>query len=107
MEPIVLVHGGAGDIPDSRVPLKLTGVKKLRLWVTKFSKTVEAWWTPSKKLSNRWKTMRPSTLVKHWSAQPPQLIPLMCRLRFRPKFRTEMWKWTRLFMIGATLNSGP
>jgi beta-aspartyl-peptidase (threonine type) len=28
MEPIVLVHGGAGDIPDSRVPLKLTGVKK-------------------------------------------------------------------------------
>ncbi|RZC32973.1 Asparaginase 2 domain containing protein [Asbolus verrucosus] len=28
MEPIVLVHGGAGDIPDSRVPLKLNGVKK-------------------------------------------------------------------------------
>lgn len=28
MEPIVLVHGGAGDIPDSRVALKITGVKK-------------------------------------------------------------------------------
>ncbi|XP_063916766.1 isoaspartyl peptidase/L-asparaginase-like [Zophobas morio] len=28
MEPIVLVHGGAGDIPDSRVPLKIAGVKK-------------------------------------------------------------------------------
>ena len=24
----VLVHGGAGDIPDSRVPLKIQGVKK-------------------------------------------------------------------------------
>ncbi|XP_044253305.1 isoaspartyl peptidase/L-asparaginase isoform X2 [Tribolium madens] len=28
MEPIVLVHGGAGDIPDSRVSLKIAGVKK-------------------------------------------------------------------------------
>ncbi|XP_031352870.1 probable isoaspartyl peptidase/L-asparaginase GA20639 isoform X1 [Photinus pyralis] len=28
MEPIVLVHGGAGDIPASRVPLKLSGCKK-------------------------------------------------------------------------------
>ena len=25
---IVLVHGGAGDIPDSRIPLKLQGVKE-------------------------------------------------------------------------------
>lgn len=27
MEPIVLVHGGAGDIVDSRVPGKIAGVK--------------------------------------------------------------------------------
>lgn len=27
MEPIVLVHGGAGDIPESRVPGKMKGVK--------------------------------------------------------------------------------
>lgn len=26
--PVVLVHGGAGDIPDVRVPLKLAGVKR-------------------------------------------------------------------------------
>lgn len=31
MEPIVLVHGGAGDIPDQRVPLKIAGVKKSAL----------------------------------------------------------------------------
>lgn len=28
MEPIILVHGGAGDIPDERIPAKLAGVKK-------------------------------------------------------------------------------
>nr|CAI5839900.1 unnamed protein product [Callosobruchus analis] len=28
MEPILLVHGGAGDIPDERVPTKLSGMKK-------------------------------------------------------------------------------
>lgn len=28
IEPVLLVHGGAGDIPESRVPLKLTGVRK-------------------------------------------------------------------------------
>lgn len=28
MEPIVLVHGGAGDIPDSRVNGKISGVKE-------------------------------------------------------------------------------
>jgi beta-aspartyl-peptidase (threonine type) len=28
IEPIILLHGGAGDIPDSRVPLKLAGLKK-------------------------------------------------------------------------------
>lgn len=27
MEPIVLVHGGAGDIPDSRIAMKTIGVK--------------------------------------------------------------------------------
>lgn len=27
MEPIVLVHGGAGEIPDSRVQLKIVGCK--------------------------------------------------------------------------------
>lgn len=26
--PVVLVHGGAGDIPDENVPLKLAGVRK-------------------------------------------------------------------------------
>ncbi len=28
IKPIVLVHGGAGDIPESRVPLKLDGVRR-------------------------------------------------------------------------------
>ena len=28
IEPIVLVHGGAGDIPEWRVPLKLDGVQR-------------------------------------------------------------------------------
>lgn len=28
MEPIIIVHGGAGDIPDIRVPLKIAGVKE-------------------------------------------------------------------------------
>lgn len=28
IEPVVLVHGGAGDIPESRVQGKLTGVRK-------------------------------------------------------------------------------
>lgn len=28
MEPILLVHGGAGNIPNERVPGKLTGCKK-------------------------------------------------------------------------------
>lgn len=28
IEPVLLVHGGAGDIPDWRVPLKLIGVRK-------------------------------------------------------------------------------
>ena len=28
IEPVVLVHGGAGDIPDSRVAPKLTGVRR-------------------------------------------------------------------------------
>lgn len=28
MEPILIVHGGAGDIPKSRVEGKLVGVKK-------------------------------------------------------------------------------
>lgn len=28
IQPIVLVHGGAGDIPDSRVPNKLDGVRR-------------------------------------------------------------------------------
>lgn len=28
MEPIILVHGGAGDIPDIRVPLKIGGVRE-------------------------------------------------------------------------------
>lgn len=28
MQPIVLVHGGAGEIPDHRVAVKLEGVKK-------------------------------------------------------------------------------
>lgn len=28
IEPVVLVHGGAGDIPEIRVPLKMTGVRK-------------------------------------------------------------------------------
>lgn len=27
MKPIIIVHGGAGDIPDSRVPGKLSGTK--------------------------------------------------------------------------------
>lgn len=27
MEPILLVHGGAGDIPENRVPGKMNGVK--------------------------------------------------------------------------------
>jgi beta-aspartyl-peptidase (threonine type) len=28
VEPVVLVHGGAGDIPDSRVAPKLAGVRR-------------------------------------------------------------------------------
>lgn len=28
MEPIIIVQGGAGDIPDVRVPLKIAGVKE-------------------------------------------------------------------------------
>lgn len=28
MKPIIIVHGGAGDIPDVRVPLKIRGVKE-------------------------------------------------------------------------------
>lgn len=28
MEPIIIVHGGAGDITDSRVPGKHKGVKE-------------------------------------------------------------------------------
>lgn len=28
MEPIIIVHGGAGDIPDRRVPLKISGVQE-------------------------------------------------------------------------------
>lgn len=28
MEPIIIVHGGAGDIPNSRVSLKIAGVKE-------------------------------------------------------------------------------
>ena len=28
VEPIILLHGGAGDIPDSRVPLKIAGLRK-------------------------------------------------------------------------------
>lgn len=28
VEPVVLVHGGAGDIPDSRVVGKLAGVRR-------------------------------------------------------------------------------
>lgn len=28
IKPVVLVHGGAGDIPESRVPLKLDGVRR-------------------------------------------------------------------------------
>ena len=28
IEPVVLVHGGAGDIPDSRVEPKLVGVRR-------------------------------------------------------------------------------
>lgn len=28
MEPVIIVHGGAGDIPDIRVPLKIAGVKE-------------------------------------------------------------------------------
>lgn len=28
MEPVILVHGGAGDIPDSRIPLKIDGNKR-------------------------------------------------------------------------------
>lgn len=28
IEPVVLVHGGAGDIPEWRVPLKLEGIKR-------------------------------------------------------------------------------
>lgn len=27
MKPILIVHGGAGDIPNSRVPGKITGCK--------------------------------------------------------------------------------
>lgn len=27
-EPIIIVHGGAGDIPNVRVPLKISGVKE-------------------------------------------------------------------------------
>jgi len=30
IKPIVLVHGGAGDIPESRVPLKLDGVRRCK-----------------------------------------------------------------------------
>lgn len=28
IDPVILVHGGAGDIPEWRVPLKLNGVRK-------------------------------------------------------------------------------
>jgi beta-aspartyl-peptidase (threonine type) len=28
IDPVILVHGGAGDIPEWRVPLKLHGVRK-------------------------------------------------------------------------------
>ena len=28
IEPIILVHGGAGDIPQCRVPAKIDGVKQ-------------------------------------------------------------------------------
>jgi beta-aspartyl-peptidase (threonine type) len=28
INPVILVHGGAGDIPEWRVPLKLHGVRK-------------------------------------------------------------------------------
>lgn len=28
MEPIIIVHGGAGDIPKSRVAAKINGVKE-------------------------------------------------------------------------------
>ncbi|XP_018566156.1 isoaspartyl peptidase/L-asparaginase [Anoplophora glabripennis] len=28
MSPIILVHGGAGDVPDERVPAKISGVKE-------------------------------------------------------------------------------
>lgn len=28
MTPIILVHGGAGDVPDERVPAKISGVKE-------------------------------------------------------------------------------
>ncbi|KAJ8966053.1 hypothetical protein NQ314_003761 [Rhamnusium bicolor] len=28
MIPVILVHGGAGDVPDERIPAKILGVKK-------------------------------------------------------------------------------
>ena len=28
IDPVVLVHGGAGDIPEWRVPFKLDGVRR-------------------------------------------------------------------------------
>lgn len=40
MEPILLVHGGAGDIPEDRVPGKMKGVKHAtRMGYTKLQET--------------------------------------------------------------------